>query len=104
MKEFIYGKDDTQNIVGCEVRPDHTTLFLEDINGITTKTLLTKHWMLTGKLNSEKLQRLDGDLPLAYIYETTKKTDLYQLKSVCEDKDVPYYRAYDDKEANCSLV
>jgi len=85
MKELIFGKDNTKEIVSIEIENDEVVIYL--LNGESyTKPMV--YWMLASKPLDSKFDKLFGNQHYKYIKRFSKSKDYYANLKKYKDKDV----------------
>ena len=97
--KLIFGKNDTKNIVSVEIEDNFATLFLEDKNGITTKVVDQKYWILSDVNYGGKFHKLAGNSHYKWICEFDERTHYEEARKYKWKKNYDLYSIYDAKEA-----
>lgn len=84
-KDLIFGKDNTKNIVSCEVNDSHIELFIEENNQVTSKFIPNKFWLVSDRQFDSSWSSLSGDLPYKYIKYYDEKSKFYGDKNRYKD-------------------
>lgn len=94
-KSLIFGKNDIENIVGCEVYNDVTTLFVEHPTHVEEKTLPNKYLLLSAHAPDPGWYILEGGLHYQYVKMFDKQKQYWQAKQYYRDT----FSISDSKEA-----
>jgi DNA polymerase I len=93
---LIFGKDNTQNIVSCEVKDDEVELFIEKDGAVTSKFIENKFWILSSKKHDANWVKLNGNLYYKYIKYYFDRKSFYLDKQKYKDS---IYSINDAKES-----
>lgn len=98
MNNLVFGKDDTENIVGCEVKDDTVELFIQQKDGeVVSELCNNNYWVLSpGPINNASV-RLEGNLHYKYINTYTDLDSFKNVRRLAYKKD--YYSVADEKES-----
>lgn len=99
MNNLIFGKNDTKNIVSVEIEDNTARLFIEDQNGITTKVIDQKYWILSDINYGGQFDRLKGNSHYKYICEFNDRISYEEARKYKWKKNYDLYSIYDPKEA-----
>src|ERR1700744_1369477 len=97
IKRLIFGKDETQNVVGLEVYDGYAEMFIETSQGIETKVIPNKYWILANERLDDKFTRLKGDLFYKYVKVYEDIVEYYIDKKKFKKKEI--FSISDPKEA-----
>jgi DNA polymerase I len=85
LDEFIFGKDATTHIVGCEVDNETIELFIEKDGKITSKFIENKYWIVSCRKFDDSWKPLEGNLYYRFIKFYSNSKDFYQDKKRYRD-------------------
>lgn len=94
---LIFGKDNTENVVSCEVHDGSVDLFIEKDGKISIKTIPNKYWLLAPVKYDSGFTKLEGKLYYNWIKYYDNKSDWWKDRKNYARKDI--YSVTDDKEA-----
>lgn len=98
---LVFGKNDTKNIVSCEIASNGTTLFIEENGTVRTELLPTKHWLLSKTPLDAQFQPLEGNLDYKWAKFYALRESFLRDKGRYRDKET--FSVYDPKEASMLL-
>lgn len=82
LDKLIFGKDDTTNIVSCEVNNSNIELFIEKDGVVSSKFIPNKYWLISSKQLNFSWLPLKGNLFYKYIKYFNNKEDFRAAKEV----------------------
>jgi DNA polymerase elongation subunit (family B) len=96
--DLIYGKDNLENIVSCEVEDDKFILFVRDYGKLNKYIKSNENWVLSSKPLSDTFEELEGNLHYKWGKIYTDNNKFKELKPKFYKHDT--YFINDDREAN----
>jgi DNA polymerase, archaea type len=97
-KRLIFGKNNLERIVSCEVQDTSIELFLEHADGsVTTEVLPNKYWLLASRMPDKTWEKLEGNLHYKWMKSYTELSEFLEDKRNYFKCDL--YSIYDTKEA-----
>jgi DNA polymerase, archaea type len=96
MNKLIYGKNDTQSIVGLEIEGEQATLLMADGS---QESIPYRYWLLLTERHSPKLVPLEGSLPYKYLVEYTTSKEYYDVINKCKARNYEYFTIYNQRES-----
>jgi len=101
MKDLIFGKDETQRVVGIEPGMyNECVLFIQNEDGdIEQETVPLTHWMIYAQFLSPKMTPLKGDQPYKYLLEYDNAEKFNEILRSSRDARHDIFTMRDDKEA-----
>jgi DNA polymerase elongation subunit (family B) len=95
---LIFGKDETNNIVSCEVDECSVELFIEKDGLVTTKIIPNSYWILSHLRPDSSWLKLEGNLHYKYFKKVQSKDEFNIYKNKYDT-----YVVWDDKESSMLL-
>lgn len=96
--KLLYGKDQTERIVCCEVQDSSTELFLQSPEGVISSRIVpNRYWMLANKKLGNKWHKLDGNLHYCWGTQFDERLDFIKARQFHKRQDI--YCIYDPKES-----
>lgn len=97
LNSLVFGKDNTQNIVSCEVVDSSIELFIETFNGIEIKVIPNTYWILSANQLDRTWKPLEGNLYYRFIKTFVNESDYIKTLNRYRKEDL--YNIFDKKEA-----
>lgn len=94
---LIYGKDPTENIVGCECKDGVTELFIEKDGVVSTKFLPQRQYIISATKYTKDFIPLEGGLFYKFIKFYSDSNEFFKDKKMYYGRDV--YMINDPKES-----
>lgn len=96
--KLVFGKNDTQGIVGFEVQDETVEVFTQAQDGnITSQFFPHRYWMLASDRLDSRFNRLEGDLHYKWGRQFSDKSEFFKFRGIYKQKDT--YSIYNSEEA-----
>lgn len=100
MNPLIYGKDQTERVVGLEVCDHQTELFIENIDGTVISRFLTnKFYILSNYQQRPDWIRLSGNLHYKWVRPFETRNEFLKARSYLKKGGKDIWSIYNEKEA-----
>lgn len=96
MNQFIYGKDQTKNVISIEI--DGDTAYLYKSDG-TVEKRLNEYYIIYPENNADDLLELNGDLHYKFVRKFTDYKQYQQECAINRAMKVDYWSPYNSKES-----
>ena len=100
-KNLIFGKNDIQKIVSCEVLDDNVELFIEDETGVRSEFIPNEYWILADKWADRTWGKLEGNLFYKWIKKFKTRDEFIEARRKLRSYDT--FSVWDDKSASMIL-
>lgn len=97
MNKLLYGKNETERIVGIEPQDDFCEIFIEKDGKIISEFVPNKYWILAHEKLNNGFVRLRGDLHYKWGIQFTKRSEYQKFRNVFKANDT--FSIYDPKES-----
>lgn len=95
---LIFGKNQIERIVSCEINNDTTKIFIEEKDGsVRSEIKPNKYWILAPLQLDSQFHKLEGNLYYKFIKFYNSREDFLADRKTYNRKDI--YCIYDEKEA-----
>lgn len=94
---LIFGKDQTENIVGIEVTDDSAELFIEKEGVVTSKFVPNRFWILANENIKGKFSRLKGNQHYKYGIQFKEREEFSKTRGYLKSYDI--YSIWNAEEA-----
>lgn len=97
-KSLIFGKDDTQHVVGLEINDGEAELFIQQADGtVVSEKRENRFWILSNRQITPNFKKLEGNLFFKYMAKTKDRELFEQSRRKWKNLDV--YSIYNPREA-----
>lgn len=98
MNQLIYGKNDTPNIVSCEINDSWSEIFFEKDGIVSSVAKPNQYWIVSPTPFSREWKKLNGNLYYQYIKLYDNREDFLLDRKKLAKRDI--FSIYDEKEAS----
>lgn len=96
VNRLVFGKDQTKNIVSCEINDNQIELFIEDTTGVRSEWISNQFWLLSSRQFDSNWHPLDGNQHYRFIKYYSSPKQYYSDRKRYKDY---VYGVSDPKES-----